>query len=342
MRMLFCLSVVYSFLAPAPAFQTKDAPYSTPGRLIRIDHQRAINLVCSGHGSPTVIFAAGLGDWSFQWRSVQRPLSKRTRVCAWDRAGYGFSTPSPEPQDVIHTTKDLELTLKHARISGPYVMVGHSIGAYEVLRFTDLHRESVVGMLLVDPAIPNQKELRDRLLPELVMSEFQEQLRNCATKLKNGAIRAGSQEFKQCTGVPAVPAEFPVLRQAMAARNSDSARLLTQASAVESFDSDPYGSSHQIVDPRRDFGDMPLIVLTAARDAEQTFQMLGGDTQETNEALRKHVSAFFRDAWVPAHAAYAALSRNGKNRVIDSGHSIQRERPKEVISAVDEILEQYH
>jgi len=67
-----------------------------------------------GQGSPTVILSAGLGGWSFDWGLVQPALAKRTRVCAWDRAGYGFSSPSPEPQDILHTVSDLERALQGA------------------------------------------------------------------------------------------------------------------------------------------------------------------------------------------------------------------------------------
>ena len=65
-----------------------------------------------GQGSPTVILSAGMGNWAETWRKIQPAVAARTRVCAWDRAGFGFSTPSPEPQDVTHTTKDLERSLK--------------------------------------------------------------------------------------------------------------------------------------------------------------------------------------------------------------------------------------
>jgi pimeloyl-ACP methyl ester carboxylesterase len=97
--------------------------------------------------------------------SSQRSLSE-TRVCAWDRAGAGFSSPSPETQDIVHTTEDLEQALQKAGIRGPYVMVGHSLGAFESLRFTDRNRQSVVGMVLVDPDIPDRGTLDERLAPQ--------------------------------------------------------------------------------------------------------------------------------------------------------------------------------
>lgn len=62
------------------------------------------------------------------WFRIQSRLSRRTRVCAWDPAGLGFSSPSSEPQDAIHETEDLEEALKGGHLDGPYVMVAHSAG----------------------------------------------------------------------------------------------------------------------------------------------------------------------------------------------------------------------
>jgi len=100
--------------APAPTTEEAIAPYLTPQRAVPVEKGRTINLVCRGQGSPTVILSAGLGGWSFDWGLVQPALAKRTRVCAWDRAGYGFSSPSPEPQDILHTVSDLERALQGA------------------------------------------------------------------------------------------------------------------------------------------------------------------------------------------------------------------------------------
>ena len=94
------------------------APYLQPQRLVHIAGARTINLVCLGQGSPTVVLTAGLNGWSLVWNQVQPPLARRTRVCAWDPAGFGFSSSSPEPQNAIHKTRDLEQTLKGADLEG--------------------------------------------------------------------------------------------------------------------------------------------------------------------------------------------------------------------------------
>src|SRR6185369_2620624 len=89
--------------AAAPAPGSAAAPismeaYAGPGRLVTLPDRRRINLRCMGHGSPTVLLEAGFGAWSFAWNKVQPAIARTTRVCAYDRAGYGFSSPGPLPR----------------------------------------------------------------------------------------------------------------------------------------------------------------------------------------------------------------------------------------------------
>jgi pimeloyl-ACP methyl ester carboxylesterase len=331
--------------APASSRQKQIAPYLTSQQLVRVGEGRTINLVCLGHGSPTVILTAGLGNWSLVWVLVQPALAKRTRVCAWDRAGYGFSSPSPEPQDIVHTTADLERALKGAGIRGPYVMVGHSLGGYESLRFTDLHRRAVVGMVLVDPAIPDQQALMERIAPLFKMmghahdERSVKQLQQCAAALRGGTLKRGTPQFERCTAVPGVPASLPRLKAAMARLNADPARLLTQASTVEEFDGDGAPDSREVMNAHRHYGDMPLIVLTAGGDESVVLREFSRSTPVERAQLRKQVALYLRDAWGPAHDAYAALSTRGRSQLVpDSGHTIQIDKPGAVISAVMEVL----
>ena len=329
--------------ASAPPSEEQITPYLTPQRVVHIEKERTINLVCFGHGSPTVILSAGLDGWSLSWGAVQRPIAKRTRVCAWDPAGFGFSSPSPYPQDIIHITRDLERALKKAGISGPYVMVGHSLGGLETLRFTDLHRQSVVGMVLVDPDIPDRAAVEERLAPKfasmgrLGQEQFVKRLEDCATDL--GTLKPAAAEFGRCTAARGVPDFFPHLKAAIARLNADPARLLTQASAEKEHHTD----AREVLNAQRRYGNMPLIVLTAGRDEAAALSGLrgtpGADTPAELEQLRKQIALFLRDGWGRAHDAYAALSTRGRNQLVpDSGHNIPIEKPDVVIAAVNEVL----
>jgi pimeloyl-ACP methyl ester carboxylesterase len=334
--------------APTPV---QEIPaYSTPQLVVPIEKGRNINLVCMGHGSPTVILSAGMGGWSFNWGLVQPALAERTRVCAWDRAGSGFSSPSREPQDIVHTTADLERALKKADIRGPYVMVGHSLGGYESLRFTDQHRHSVVGMVLVDPDIPDRAAVDERLAPQFAAvsraleDQDLKQRQDCVEELRAGTLKSGTAQFEQCTA-QSVPDVLPHLKAAIARLNTDPARILNQAS----LEKEHYVDGREVINAQRRYGNMPLIVLTAGLEEASALSMVshlppatpGAGTPEELAQLREQIARFLREGWGEAHDAYAALSSRGRNQLVpDSGHGIPTSKPEVVISAVNEVLDE--
>ncbi len=88
-------------------------PYAEPGQLVDIGG-RHINLRCSGSGAPTVILMPGLLRWSFVWDKTQPEIANRTRVCAFDRASYGFSDPAPRPEIMADVVSDPHAALQAA------------------------------------------------------------------------------------------------------------------------------------------------------------------------------------------------------------------------------------
>ena len=316
--------------APPQAKFSEIAAYLKPQLVVPIAEGRTINLVCLGHGSPTVVLTAGLGGWSWVWYRIQSQLSRQTRVCAWDPAGLGFSSPSLEPQDAVHETEDLEEALKAAHIDGPYVMVAHSAGAYVAIRFADQHQSSVVGMLLVDPAIPDQDAVRERVAPKFAAfgsgaprAEAM-RLRQCAADLRSGALKPGTPRYDECTAPSLLPSAS-ALTDALAQLNADPARLLTQASAIENVSQ----SAREVISPQRRYGEMPLMVLTSGSHPMPL---------EVPADVREQALVYFR-ALASGHDAYAALSTSGHDQSVpDSGHFIQVDNPDVVLAALKGLL----
>lgn len=324
-------AVAQAAASPQPTPPAEMGPYLAPQRLVHVGEGRTINLICLGHGSPTVILTAGLGSWAIVWRSVQSPLSRSTRVCSWDSAGFGFSSPSSQPQDTIHLTKDLEQTLKAAHVAGAYLMVGHSAGAFVALRFADQHPKSVVGIVLVDPAIPEQNVVMRRIAPKFSMlidrarSAQVDSLRRCASRLQSGALKRGTPEFEECTAFHMPPA-LSTLGASLSQLNTDPARLLTEASQLESFQE----SQHEAINPQRRYGDLPLMVLTAGH------RFMPPDASAD---AREQGTLFYREGWERAHQAEAALSTRGEDQIVpDSGHNIPVEKPEVVLAAINRVL----
>ncbi len=82
-----------------------------------------------------------------------------TRVCAYDRAGQGWSEAADTPQDGVTAAEDLHTLLAAAGEQGPYVLVGHSIGGPYALTYTHRYPEQVAGMVLLDSSSPQQETI---------------------------------------------------------------------------------------------------------------------------------------------------------------------------------------
>jgi len=148
---LLLAGAIYESLAEKADAQA----YPPPGQLVDVGGYR-LHINCTGNGSPTVIIEAGLGDWSTGWGYVQPEVAKTTRVCTYDRAGWGWSEAGPKPRDAAQIAKELHTLLQKANIPGPYVMVGHSLGGLPVRIFTHDYPDEVSGVVLVESMFPGQ------------------------------------------------------------------------------------------------------------------------------------------------------------------------------------------
>ncbi len=115
-----------------------------------------LHLSCTGTGSPTVVLENGLGEISPLWNGITTQVSRTTRVCAYDRAGQGWSDDVAHPQDGVAVATDLHSLLARAGERGPYVLAGHSSGGTLALTYAARYPEQVAGMVLLDSSSPHQ------------------------------------------------------------------------------------------------------------------------------------------------------------------------------------------
>jgi pimeloyl-ACP methyl ester carboxylesterase len=134
------------------------AAFPGPGEMVDVGEHR-LHMNCLGQGSPTVVLDAGLGYTSVEWSGwVQPEVAKHTRVCAYDRAGMGWSEPGPGAANATQTTAELHALLQEADEEGPYVLVGHSLAGLYSRIYAERYPEEVAGMVLVDSSHPDQFE----------------------------------------------------------------------------------------------------------------------------------------------------------------------------------------
>lgn len=114
-----------------------------------------MHLSCSGEGSPTVILEPGSGSNSLTWFLVQPDLATSTRVCAYDRAGLGWSESGPNPRTGQRIAEELHMLLNAAGIPPPYVLAGWSYGGLFVRSYAVQYPEEVAGLVLLDASHPD-------------------------------------------------------------------------------------------------------------------------------------------------------------------------------------------
>ncbi|MCU0547865.1 MAG: alpha/beta hydrolase, partial [Leptolyngbya sp. Prado105] len=130
--------------------------YPPQGELVDIGGFR-LHLNCIGQGTPTVVMDAGGGAPSIAWGLVSSEIAKFTRVCTYDRAGFGWSDPNRRtPRSSQQSVDELHLLLTKAGINPPYILVGHSLGGVNMRLYASQHPEDVVGLVLVDSSHENQ------------------------------------------------------------------------------------------------------------------------------------------------------------------------------------------
>jgi len=299
-------------------------PYGHPQQLVDIGGRR-LNLYCLGQGSPTVIFESGLGASSFSWRKIHAQLAKTTRVCAYDRAGYGFSDPAPLPRDMRHLADDLAALTKAAHLQPPYVLVGASLGGMIVRLYADTHRREVGGMVLVDPEPEHEERRLEAVSPGFTqkMKDGSEAFRACLTAVQSSVSAPDSKEAARCVIGP--NPQFPPAVNAHFAQTSSHPAFWRES--LSEYEESIGAGADQVAASKRSYGAMPLIVLTSTTR----------DSPDPN-----HSDPYFEargPVVIAMHDEMAHLSSHGVNRVIPGAtHQIELSVPQAVIDAVDEVV----
>jgi len=277
-----------------------------PGQLVDIGGYR-LHIYCAGQGSPTVILDSGLGDSYLSWRKVQPQIARLTKVCSYDRAGLGYSDSSPLARTSKPIAEELHMLLRNAVIPAPYVLVGHSIGGFDVRLYANAYRGDVAGMVLVDSSHPEQQ----KRLPAAV------------NDLDAGWVR--EQEFFELAmpfGIPRVLGfcgEDAEVRAAECNFHSVRESVKELKSVSESAAQAATAGS---------LGDIPLAVLSSDPDRPQL---------DLPEDLVKPTN----DAWQQLQNELAQLSTRSTHTIVrNSGHYIQLDQPGAVIEAIKKVVKQ--
>jgi pimeloyl-ACP methyl ester carboxylesterase len=140
--------------------------YPRVGREVDIGG-RSLNIYCSGEGAPPVILDTGGRSPGYQNLPLQALVSKESRTCWFDRAGLGWSDPSPVIQTSAAIAEDLHALLRGARIDPPYILLGQSFSGFNVRVLAGKYRSEIAGLVLLDSVQEDQGPMSRAPLWEL-------------------------------------------------------------------------------------------------------------------------------------------------------------------------------
>jgi pimeloyl-ACP methyl ester carboxylesterase len=281
-----------------------------------------LHLQCQGQGEPTVVIDAGQGDFSLSWAGILSQAAEFTRICAYDRAGLGWSDPSPKPRTAEVMVEELRTLLSKAGLPGPYVLVGASTGGMNARLFAHNYPREVAGLVLVDSAH------EDQFSAPVVQQALQRMSK--MMPLMNGALM-----FLVRSGLAALrPALLPDASGSRAKLPSPNVPVFNAivtgnakhlaASTAELKDLEESQNQMRAANITT-LGDIPLIVLR--HGAEQPMMA----SPEVVQALE--------DTFERLQVEMAALSSNGKLVVAErSGHAIHLDQPELVVAAIREVV----
>jgi pimeloyl-ACP methyl ester carboxylesterase len=260
-----------------------------------------LNLYCAGQANPTVVLEAELADFLESWSRVQPEIARFTRVCSYDRAGYGRSDAGPMPRTSERILEELHSALRRASERPPYLFVGHSFGAFIARVFNGKFADEVTGLVLVDATQEDQY----RLLPK-AWDDLGKAMRR----------RARRQAFWAPLYI-----DFGLARLQLRLQGHLAQPLLLQSKYLKARASEFENIEVSAEEARRagHIADKPLIVLTAGRAVD------AGIKTGLNDQDQKA----YQEIWVnDLQLRLARLSsRSRRVLVADSGHDMPADRP---------------
>ena len=255
----------------------------------------------------TVVLESALGGWSIDWAQLQPLVAQTTRVCAYDRAGYGWSDATGRRYSPEETAQELHQLLRSADVPGPYVLVGHSAGALYVRYFAALYPDEVAGLVLIDPSHENLLVRLPADSAAVTQTKKLKYLRWIRFVTLTGVTRLFRMPVANSPDLR--PAERAVA-SAIGYRYSAYEAFYNEASAFVEATSD---GNRMIAAPS-----VPVIVLTSEENAND----------ERTGAI-----------WHQLHHEIAATYADSSTRSVDAGHFIHVQRPEAVLDAVLAVLE---
>ena len=248
-----------------------------PGQMVDVGgYKLHINCVGPVNDLPTVVLETGAGEASALFHWIQKGISETTRVCAYDRAGLGWSEESGLPRDSKTVNEALHTLLIEANIKRPFVYVGHSVAGLYGRDYIERYPDEVIGLALLDPSHPDQSEAMN-LDSEKLYPFIEEQISSLQTLISLG--------FTDLFGLLKQGRDYELMLEYPAQVQKQLAFLQTKTETYDAFLAEhrDFENAARQAGLNKTLGDMPLVIISAG-----TPQMAEGwpDGLDSNEITR--------------------------------------------------------
>ena len=157
------LFLVGTFIFHRISLEKDQASLTPMGKTVLVNGHK-INVYVEGDGPETIVFLSGAGIASpiLDFKNVSDSLSKKYKVVIVERAGYGYSDDSNQSRDVMEVLSETRQALSQANVTGPFIILSHSMASLESLAWQEKYPEEVKALIGLDWALPlSYEDLKD-------------------------------------------------------------------------------------------------------------------------------------------------------------------------------------
>lgn len=302
---IFITLLVSGFIYEKVSKYSDSKKYLPPGKIIEINGHK-MHIYTAGKGELTVVFASGFGAPSSytDFYPLYSKIPEQIKVVVYDRPGYGWSDISSDPRDIDTIAEELHELLKKSQQKPPYILVGHSLGSLEIIRFAQLYKNEVKGIVTIDAGNPEfyaSETLEDGALSSLKLKSILNNL-GIFRLLFNYSPNFYSSAYAARNHLSLVPKELRGMDKAMYLKNMVNKNKIDEINNVK--------QNAETVTKAGQLNDIPMRILTSAEESKN-------------------------EKWKTSQASFKNWSSNSIQKTIEGvNHNIHQYLPEMVLTEI--------
>lgn len=306
---LILLIIIAGIIYERIGLYSDSKKYSAPGKIVQVNGHD-MHVFAKGNGNSTVVFVSGFGTPSpyVDFYPLYNDISKYARIAVCERPGYGYSEVANTNRDIDTIAKEMHESLEKAGEKSPYILVGHSMGSLEVIRFAQMYKDEVKGIVMIEAGNPEYYANEDIDQALISSMRLKSVLKNVGLMrlLFNHSISFYEGAYSARNQLSLLPADLKKVDAAMYLKTMTNKNKRDELLKIK--------ANAQVVMRNGNLGQIPLIILTSDEEVKDS-------------------------KWKNSQEAFKAWSTDSKQRIVkDSPHYIHQYKPNEVNSEIIEVI----